>query len=393
MTSTLEEGNSILFDINEYNNALNDRLPNGLTDNLTFDKKTKQFFNPLNRGFEETNKSANSADYTDITVSSFQVNITNFNSVISNIPEDRDIIALTGLTDSDGVFKGLISHYIDGDDQLKLNVYKKNEETGNYELLSLPVNKVRDFTLDNIFFFAKYFFPECNIENLGVADFYERTDGSKYDDIQLFEFGLENGFRFADPDTTIGDGGVGSGGSPCSMAVHNCASGQPNTVCRAIPGSLNNVRCLQPIICPLESTASELSKNGLTNELDQLDAFLLELDLYSLRNQLDNSNEGKFFNRAYYTVSSHFKESLDLELLLAIVNSSMDIGEFVSAFKNNSSDVVLTEDVYNSAIEIAQLSAEKSDSNVYKELMTEMIERTNIYKNKNIEEIREMLNL
>jgi len=79
--------------------------------------------------------------------------------------------------------------------------------------------------------------------------------------------------------------------------------------------------------------------------------------------------------------------------LLSIVSSSVDIGEFVSAFINDNSDVILTENVYNSVIEIAQLSAEKSDSNAYKELMTEMIERTDVYKNKPIVEIRELLNL
>ncbi len=54
---------------------------------------------------------------------------------------------------------------------------------------------------------------------------------------------------------------------------------------------------------------------------------------------------------------------------------------------------VLTEEIYNATIQIAQLSANKSDSSIYKDLMAEMIEKTDIFKNKNIQEIREMLSL
>jgi hypothetical protein len=119
------------------------------------------------------------------------------------------------LTDGDGILKGIISHYVDGDTQLKLNVYRKDDFSSNYELLSLPVNKVIDFTLDNVLFFAKYFFPECDIQTLGVADFSQRLDESKYDDVKLLEFTFENGLRLADPVVIIGDGGDGDGGGYC----------------------------------------------------------------------------------------------------------------------------------------------------------------------------------
>ena len=268
---------------------------------------------------------------------------------------------------------------------MKLEIFEKVEVGNTYNLVEFPAKMVDSYTLDNILFIAKTLFPDHDIEALGINEMYAINSNSKYNDVELLNFA----YRYGYSDVPQLEPGEGNGGEkkPCGL-THHCQNGNDRmTNCQPFAQG-----CTAPARCPLESSKESMENNNLTFEHDLVNTNLQDENLYSIRDWLETKQKGIFYVEGYYAVSPHFKESIDLELLYKISSSSLKIGTFVQAFLNDEAEVVLTEDIYNSIVEIALTSANNSESDLYKNVITELVNTTEQYKGKNVEEIKNILN-
>ncbi|WP_430410786.1 hypothetical protein [Kordia sp.] len=373
--------NSISFDTNNYNLLSNERGFQKSEDYVYYSKESKTFLNVSKITTKE-----NSDDLSSILVSFTKVDEENLNSIISSFPSSFDIVTITLAKNGNNIVNGIIIHYLDSDNNMKIEIFDKDEDLDIYNLVEFPAKKVDNYTLDNILFIAKTLFPDHDIEALGIEEMQTITSNSKYNDVALLNFasryGYDNEGRFPpsfDP---------GGNTKPCGL-THHCQNGNDvMTNCQPFAQGCQE----EPDICSKESSARAMTNNNMIVEYDIFNNSLPNNKLYSLRDLLNTNSKGKFYVEAYYAISRHFKSSIDIEVLYKISTASPEIGNFVQAFINDDRDFVLTEELYNSIIEVAQVSTDNSDSDLYKNIMTELINTTSQYKNKNIGEIKNLLN-
>lgn len=371
--------NSINFDIANYDFLRNEKGFKKSEDYVYYSKKSRVFID-----VSKAITTENGNDLTSILISFAQVEEENLNNIVSSFPSTVDIVAITLAKTGGSTTNGIIIHYVDSNDNMKIEIFKKDEVSSLYNLVDFPAKKVDNYTLDDILFIAKTLFPNHDIEALGIDEMQTITSNSKYNDFELLNFAYRYGY-YDDPH--LDPGGANGSNKRCGL-THHCQIGNDR---------MNNCQpfaqgCTAPPRCPWDSSMEAMETNNLTLEYSLVNTNLLDENLYSIRDWLETKQKGKFYVEGYYAVSSHFKESIDLELLYKISSSSLKIGTFVQAFLNNEAEVILTEDIYDSIIEIALTSANKSESDLYKNVITELISTTEQYKDKSIGEIKNMLN-
>ena len=129
----------------------------------------------------------------------------------------------------------------------------------------------------------------------------------------------------------------------------------------------------------------------MANEYATFESNLGDAPLYSFRDWLYTQQNGQFYHDAYYSMSPHFQETLDLELLYDLTAASVDMGSFVSALLTDSQSYNLNEVSFNKFVSIANKSSQKSQSTVYQDLVAAMISDVQVYKTKNVQQIKCLL--
>jgi len=208
---------------------------------------------------------------------------------------------------------------------------------------------------------------------------------NKYNDVELLSFASRYGYSAEGLIPPSLDPGGNGSTRPCGL-THHCQHGNDKaTNCQPFAQGCQE----QPDICPEMSSIEAMENNNMIFEANTVTSNLPSESLYSMRDWLESK---KFYVEAYYAISAHFKESINIEVLYKIATASPEIGTFVHAFLNDDTNFVLTEELYNSIVEVAQVSANNSASNLYKDVMTKLIITTEQYKTKNIGEIKNLLN-
>ena len=369
-----------------------------MIDQLSFLKNSTLLIDP-----SDDNSRVVADDLELVMVESSEVLKRNLNEVFDQLSESVQVLTVTLLEDENKCSDGLLIHYTDAGGNLKLGAYRKSTSSNSFNLIEFPANLVSDFTLNNVLFVARALFPKRNIRTIGSEGIKTVKPTNSYDDIALLRFIAKyniptKSFQLPTSTTTTFDtenGRVNDGtqigvSEPCAVAVHHCLNGASGTVC----GTYNN-GCMMPIghiICPRDATSSSLQSNQMTAQYNQFNNNLPSGNLYTLRDYLDTKPSGSFYVDAYYAMSSHFTATLDVQLLYDIVAASGDMATIVSAFNNNNGSQVLSTASYNEFKSVALLSAQKSSSLVYKDVINAVITNSEAYKNKNVNQIKSMLN-
>ncbi len=359
----------------------------------------------------DNSQSSNRWAEKEIEIISIQTSVVdrkNLNEVFSLIDKSKTVLALTLLEDDNKDYDGLIIHYSDSKGNLKLEAYKKINDERMFELVNLPVNLVTGFTLDNLLFVARNIFPKRNLITFGVSG----IDNIKYtntnDNISLLHFAsrynlLPSDGRYKElinQNVTVsgqckeapGGSNGGSGGlssKVCAVAVHHCNNAtETRTQCHPFSGG-----CKEPVVldCSKKGTETALQENGMYDEYQVFISHLVDERLYSFRDWLETTPKGEFYSVAYYSLSAHFIESLDIDLLSDIVSASFEMSRFVSAIQNDNPSYVLNQEIFDTFVDILQKSAQKSQSIEYKEIVASMVEEIQVYKSKNVQEIKSLL--
>jgi hypothetical protein len=370
--------NTISFNIDNYDFLRNEKGIKKTEDYVYYSKTSKQFLGATN--------SQENEDLTALLISFAQVEEENLNTIISSFPSTINIVAITLAKDNNNIANGIIIHYVDANDIMQIQIFKKDENLDTYNLVEFSAKKVDHYTLDNVLFIAKTLFPEHDIEALGVNDMDTLISNSKYNDVELLSFASRYGYT---PEGLFPPS-IDPGGNtrPCGL-THHCQHGNDKaTNCQPFAQGCQG----QPGICPEESSIEAMETNNMTFEANTVTSSLPSESLYSIRDWLESKQKGKFYVEAYYAISRHFKESINVEVLYKIATASPEIGTFVQAFLNDDTNFVLTEELYNSIVEVAQISANNSGSNLYKDVMAKLINTTEQYKTKSIGEIKNLLN-
>jgi len=368
---------TINLDLEKYNLISNRNSSSD--DYLYYSKTEKKFINVSKSNSSEDNS------LISLLISITQVDEENLNSIITSFPSSFEVLTIT-LAKNVNLVNGIIVHYKDSENNIKIEVFRKDSNYDIYSLVEFPAKKVDNYTLDDILFVAGELFPEHDIEALGIEEMQSINSNTKYNDVGLLNFAYRYGYKNESKFPPSIDPGGGS--KPCGL-THHCQNGNDvMTNCQPFAQGCQR----QPDICPRESSEKAIIDNNMITEFNILDSNLPENSLYSVRDILGNSSKGKFYVDAYYAISKHFKSSIDIELLYKISSKSIEIGSFVNAFINNDESYILSDELYDSVIEIAQISANNSDSDLYKDIMRELIVTTEQFKNKNIIEIKNALN-
>ena len=372
------------------------------SDELVFLKNSNFLLEPF-----QAKARASEFDIETISIQTSVVNRDNLNDVFSLIDKSRTVLALTLLEDENKICDGLIIHYSDNKGNLKLEAFKKGNESCIFEYVDFPANLVSTFTLNNLLFVARSIFPSRDITTFGVSDINNVEPTNKYDDISLLRFAskynllqfqstlkgdnisgqivISKQSRINNPELPGFEDGGGS--EPCAVAVHHCHNGTPRlTSCQPFAGG-----CREPLSCGYSATLSELQTNQMSTESQIFESNLSEETLYSFRDWLNNQQNGQFYHDAYYSMSPHFQETLDLELLYDLTVASADMSSFVSALLADSQSYNLDEVSFNKFVSIANESSQKSQSTVYQDLVAIMINDVQIYKTKSVQQIKTLL--
>lgn len=332
-----------------------------------------------------------------ITVQTSTVNSRNLNKVFSLIDKTKTVLALTLLEDNNEIFDGLIIYYSDSKGNLKLEAFRENSDEEVFELVNFPANLVTGFTLDNLLFVARNIFPKRNIITYGVSDIDNINSINTYDNISLLDFAIKHNLLKSDDryKELINKNATGNGqckvppSKPCAVAVHQCNNGDNiRTECHPFSGG-----CKKPYgdDCAHEGTLSALQANGMQNEYQVYLSHLIDEQLYTFRDWLETTPKGEFYSAVYYSISAHFIESLDIDLLLDIVSASFEMSRFVSAMMNDDTSYVLSQTDFDTFVNILEESAQNSLSLEYKEIVAYMINEVQVYKSKNVQQIKSLL--
>lgn len=383
-TNEFIENTALQFNLDRFNlvkaNSFNYR-----SDDLVFDTSIKRFIgNSL-----EFNQSTDN-DIKIVSISTSEVDSKNLNLLFENFENSIEILSVTALRNDNNLPTGIIMHYVMNDGKIKLNAFKKDINSDNYNLVDFPVSDVYTYTLENILFVTSKLFPSQNIETLLVSNIDTHSSISNYDDLMLLNFGAkhEMSFIFNSLNTNniigSGDSFIDGEAKPCSMAVHTCRNGSDEySWCASY--------CKRPP-CSKETTSKELSDKKMIAESRIFERNLPFDKLYKLRDFLELTNKGKSLIDAYYASSSHFGAALNFDVLMSVVSSSQEIGIFINALLEDNQNYTLTEETYNLIADIVLKSAKNSNSQLYKGFVNEMIEDNRLFINKNIGQIQNILN-
>ncbi|PTB97858.1 hypothetical protein C9994_01110 [Marivirga lumbricoides] len=278
-----------------------------------------------------------------------------------------------------------------------LKAYQRKDNTSLFQQIDFPASVVSSFTINNVLYVSRNLFPNRNIITYGVSDISKIKPSNNYDDISLLRFaskynipniGIEKiknqnaSFRINPPEPP----GFEGGGEPCAVAVHHCNNGSTTaTSCQPFDGG-----CRTPVSCAYSATLNKFQLNDMPNEYNTFQNNLVENQLYNFKDWLLTESTGTFYHDSYYSMSDHFKETLDFELLNDLATASFDMKVFVSAILNNDPNYVLNQTSFNKFVSIAQKSALKSESIVYKDLVNELITEVQVYKSKNTLQIKSL---
>ena len=285
----------------------------------------------------------------------------------------------------------MLLHAINQNNQMALLAYENID--GIFRKLKFPAKAVNGYKLDNILFIAHNLFPLADLETITTKNIDEKSYNG-YDDIQLLQFSvkydLESSKKYKIQ--TLKDGKIQTkrleiGQEPCSMAAHQCRNGSSEaTECHPTGGG-----CRTPT-CPRESSAFGMYNNNLLSELQSLNSDLPENDLHQFKDNLLMFNSGDFYIDAYYATSSHFRNSIDINLLYEVAFGTNDIGQTVSAFLTNQSSYIFNNQTFQKVTNIMDKSADLSSSNLYKDVIEDLKEDLIQFKSQNIYEIKQILN-
>ncbi|MDY8137424.1 hypothetical protein [Aquimarina sp. 2201CG5-10] len=387
-----KEFSSLKLDFDEFDKASTKEVFNEKTDDLRY-LKGSNILVDLSKSDAKFSK-----EQTEIVqVTTAEIDRGNLNALFLSLPEYLDILTISILENNNKKKKGLIVHYTDDKGFLRLAVFQKSLDAQTFEQIDFPVNLVSSFSLENILYVSRMLFPNSNITTIGANGIKTVKPSNKYDDMSLLRFitkynipspavknsvlskSLQKSARFGD-EIIEGPGG----GRPCALAVHHCNNGDSRrTQCHPFAGG-----CRAPVTCPRNSTLSALQTNQMTSQYNTMAANLPDNNLYNLRDWLETKPEGGFYVDAYYSMAPHFEGSLNIGLLYDISNASFDMKNFVTAVLNNDGNYVLNQTSYNKFVNIAQASAQNSPSVMYKDLVNSLVQQTQKYKSKNVQQIK-----
>jgi hypothetical protein len=169
---------------------------------------------------------------------------------------------------------------------------------------------------------------------------------------------------------------IGDRGALLCGAVGNCQV-QSGGICK--PGLFY---CDASPSCPQKSTKDLRVEENLQGvELFDVDKY------YNIRNSfLDNSAKGREYIGKYYSISEHFKSSLDFELAVKIVSSISGINETIDKINDpNYNGTIITTDLKDDLIDAINNLSSKTQSSMFQSklnlLILDLENLTNMNKN------------
>ncbi|MCC5946618.1 MAG: hypothetical protein JJT94_16930 [Bernardetiaceae bacterium] len=391
LNSNKAETTHLKIDFNRLHEITKNEAFNKLSDDLWFIEGQNILLNPV-----ATNTFSSNTE--TIVIETSEVSQENLNELFTLDDQSKIVLAVTLLEDDNENYDGLLIHFSDADGNLKLEAFhRENLADSTFEKVDFPANLVTAFKLDNILYMARAIFPKRNIITYGSSAISSIIPTNTYDDIDLLHFASAyNLFHYQsalkevrDPSDTLDPNdpeSPGGGSRPCAIAVHHCMSGDSRRInCQPLIGG-----CVPPI-CNRWEALMAAQAYQMTNEYELIESNLIEDSLYNFRDWLYEQPKGRLYHDGYYHTSEHFKESLDIELIYDLASTSLDMSEFVSAIMNDNLNYILTQSDFDKFVGIAQKSAQKSQSSVYKYVMSAMISEAQIYKNQNVQQIKILL--
>lgn len=352
-----------------------------MSDRLGFLKNSDRLLNPGNE-----NLRLNNDDIDSILIQTNEVNLENLNSLFEAFQSTVDVLSLSVLQDENDQTDGLILHYLEVDRTLKLQAFQRSNDDGRFMELELPASSVVSFSLNNVLYVARNYFPNRNIFTLGVSALGEIESRNRYDDISLIRFMSKYKMPKQNTNsksyrTTIIE--PVSYSEPCAVAVHHCNNAEDGSNCQPFGGGCYP----QPEGCGYMYVQAQYQERQMSTELNSYLSYLPSEYVYNVKDWLITQPSGEFYSDAYYAMSEHFAATLDIELLYDITVAAPDLGLFVNAIANGNDGYILSESSFQKLAEVAQTSAQKSDSYAYKDFINTIVLDAQKYKAKNVKEI------
>ncbi|NBL63713.1 hypothetical protein GV828_00705 [Flavobacterium sp. NST-5] len=310
-----------------------------------------------------------------ISISTEEIDLQNLNDSFNGFPENKTIVSI-GFLNFQNVTGWIFTHHYDSSNILKFNCYKINN-LSELELTEYQDIVVSNIILNNIIYVANELAPGADIEIIGIKELLTMHFNSPYDDLSLMNFRSSynlDKYNHLD-DLSLVDG---SGGG-CGI-THHCWSGGGQ--CHPFGGGCRERSCGRTGMSNFIQEFSTSDNYHLFNSVISIEKS------YEVRDELNDTNNGKFFVDAFYSISDHLNSSTDLFLAMELISNLDKYDEIISAFTSNNSSLIVTDEHIESISSILLISSSKSDSDVYKVVTNDLIKISNRFRNKNLNDIK-----
>lgn len=250
----------------------------------------------------------------------------NFNDLLDDPNGGLELLSVVRYLDpSSGLTEGITNYlYSISDKKMYVNTY--NVVNNNHTLISGYPKIVNDVLFDDIMHVQNTLFSGNDVDV--ITSNYERDLDFDYNDLYLEHmtttFENNNWIMSVEypNDPTLTEPSFGNGDKPCSAAVMACTRG-------------NGPRCTMHGCredCLKDLLTGKYSAANLISEYNTFELNLPNNLLYSLRDDIKNTEIGSQLSALYYIVGGHFRSTVNTQMLIDIAAISPDVSDAIDNY-------------------------------------------------------------
>tara|TARA_R110002049_G_scaffold309157_1_gene517753 strand:+ start:2685 stop:3827 length:1143 start_codon:yes stop_codon:yes gene_type:complete len=313
-------------------------------------------------------------------------NVSTLNTIFSKHANDIDVLMAVAYVTKDKVDGIGINYFNSIDGNYYLDIYSSQKSSQN--LIKEHSFISNDVLMLDLMRLKYYLFPKSDIEMIIANDFQYKDSNTNRSDLSLYLrnktwdklslINSNNSLRKSDPELIQSEafacGYIGpcrtQNGSACKPGIFHCTSGGcgANELTHAFSEKMN----LNPA------------------EID----LIVKFDkYYKFRNDfLSQSALGIKYAEIFYASTGHFKDIFDLDLLIDLHKVFPDINDSIDKLLDvNFNGIIISESLRSDIINIVDKMISKTNSTVFKDILTEFKLEFNMVSNKTRSQINSII--
>lgn len=312
--------------------------------------------------------------------------VSTLNTIFSKQENDIEVLMAVAYVTKDKVNGIGINYFNSVDGNYYLDIYSSQK---SFESLKKEHSLIsNDVLMLDLMRLKYYLFPNSDIEMVIANDFQYKESDTDRSDLSLFLrnktwnklsiVNSNNNFRKSDPELTQSEAFACGYIGPCRT--------QNGNACKPGIFYCTNRGCGATELTVAFSEKLNLSPINI-DSLVKLDKY------YSFRNEfLANSTLGIKYAEIFYASTGHFKEVFDIDLLIDLQKVLPEVNDSIDKLLDvNFNGIIISESLRSDIIAIVDKMISKTNSQVFKDVLTEFKLEFNMVSNKTRSQINSII--